>query len=163
MDTEELLRIARETIDKVTFCFAVTVAEGQEANARIIQPSVLREDWSVGFMTNRRCRKVAEMERSGRLTLAYQYDPESAYVVLTGRPQIIDDLDVKRSVWRDESYRWHPGGPEDPDVVLVELVADRIELWNLKRGVAPAPEGLNAVVLRRDGAGWTYGETSPPA
>lgn len=164
MDTKDLLQIARETIGKVTYCFAVTAAAGrEEANARIIQPSALREDWSVGFMTNRRCRKVAEMEASGRLTLGYQYDPEAAYVALLGRPEIIDDVDAKRAVWRDESYRWHPGGPEDPDVVLVELVTDRIELWNLKRGVTPAPEGLNSAVLRRDGDGWVYGETSPPA
>ena len=49
------------------------------------------------------------------------------------------------------------------DVVLIELATERIELWNLKRGVMPAPEGLNSAVLRRDGAGWAYGETSPPS
>ena len=164
MDTKDLLQIARETIGKVTYCFAVTVAAGrEEASARIIQPSALREDWSVGFMTNRRCRKVAEMEASGRLTLGYQHDPEAAYVTLSGRPEIIDDVEAKRAVWCDESYRWHPGGPEDPDVVLVELMTDRIELWNLKRGVTPAPEGLNSAVLQREGDGWVYGETSPPA
>jgi hypothetical protein len=65
MQTNVLLDIARESISKVPFCFAITTGANQEVNARIIQPGALHEDWSVGFMTSRRGRKVAEMERSG--------------------------------------------------------------------------------------------------
>lgn len=45
VDTSALLAIARETI-----------ASGK-----------LRDDWSVGFMTERYYRKVVEMERAGQL------------------------------------------------------------------------------------------------
>ena len=44
------------------------------------------------------------------------------------RSSTIDDVVVKRSVWTDAADRWYPGGPEDPDVVLVELRTTRIEL-----------------------------------
>ena len=125
MDTIALLTVARETIDKVSFCFAITVGEGGEASARVVQTGKLRDDWSVGFMTERYCRKVVEMERAGRLTLAYQYDPEKAYVTLTGRPIIIDDVELKRAVWNPSADRWHPGGPDDPNVVIVRLITDR--------------------------------------
>jgi general stress protein 26 len=160
MDTAALLAIARETIAKVPFCFAITVGESGEASARIVQPGKLRDDWSVGFMTERYCRKVVEMERAGRLTLAYQYDPEKAYVTLAGRPVITDDVALKRAVWSPDSDKWHRGGPEDPNVVIVRLVTDRIELWSSGRDVMPEPKGLSAAVLVHDGAGWRYYTTS---
>lgn len=156
MKVDALLLVARETIAKVRFCFAITVTDDGEANARVVEPGGLRDDWTVRFMTLRSSRKVKEAERSGRLTLAYQYDPEAAYVTLVGRPRIIDDVEVKRAVWRDDAYRWYPKGPGDPNVVLVELATERIELWNLKREVMP---GISAAVLEREGSGWRYGTT----
>ena len=54
METGALLAIARETIDKVPFCFAITVAKNGEANARVVQTGKLRDGWSVGLMTERR-------------------------------------------------------------------------------------------------------------
>ncbi|HEY5724630.1 MAG TPA: pyridoxamine 5'-phosphate oxidase family protein [Methylomirabilota bacterium] len=163
MDTGALLAIARDTVAKVPFCFAITAAENGDANARVIQPGKLREDWSVGFMTNRRCRKVLEMERTGRLTLAYEYDPEKAYVTLLGRPIVIDDVARKRAVWGPDSDRWHPGGPGDPNVVIVELIVDRIEVWSGGRDVMPEPKGLSAAVLVREGSDWRYYATSQPS
>ena len=161
-DTNSLLTIARETIAKVPFCVASTAAENGEVNARVLQPGKLRDDWSVWFVTNRRCRKVVEMERSGRLTLTYQYDPEKAYVTVVGRPVIDNDVVLKRAIWGPASARWHPGGPEDPNVVVVKLIVDRIELWSATRDVMPEPKGLSAAVLVREGSGWRYYATSQP-
>jgi general stress protein 26 len=79
--------------------------------------------------------------------------------MLEGRPTLIDDVEVKRSLWKDNSYRWFPGGPEDPNVVLVELSTERIELWSSGRDVMPEPKGLSAAVLERDNAGWRYSTT----
>jgi len=37
MGAEQLLLIARETIAQVTWCFAISAAEGGEINARLVQ------------------------------------------------------------------------------------------------------------------------------
>lgn len=158
MQTDKLLNIARETIERVPLCFAITV-DNAVAHARIVQPSKLAGDWSVRFLTSRRCRKIDEMQRTGHLTLAYQYDPEGAYVTLEGRPTLIDDVDAKRALWKKDSDRWFTGGPEDPTVVVVELRTERIELWSSGHDVIPEPRGLSAAVLERDGEGWRYGKT----
>jgi general stress protein 26 len=156
MQTDLLLTIARETINEVTYCFAVTAAENGEANARIIQPRKLQDDWTVDFTTSRRCRKYRELTNSGRVTLAYQYDPDKAYVCLAGPVAIIDDVELKRSRWSPEADRWYPKGPEDPDGTIFRLVTERIELWSAVRGVMPEPKGLSAAVLVRDNGGWQY-------
>ena len=161
MDTNLLLQIAREIIDKVPMCFAITVDQDGRANARVVQTSQLSEDWTVRFMTDRRSRKVEEIERSGKMTLAYQFAPENQYVTLVGRATVNDDIEVKNAIWKPSSLRWHPGGPNDPNVVLIDFVAERIELWSSKDGVIPDPlKGLWAAALTREPTGWRHHETS---
>lgn len=83
---------------------AITVGPKGEANARVVQTSKLSDDWTVRFMTDRRSRKAQEIERSGRMTLAYQCDAENSYVVLVGRADIVDDVGVKKAIWNPASY-----------------------------------------------------------
>ena len=70
MDASDLLQIARDVIAKVPMCFAITVDQNGEANARIIQTSRLTDEWTVRFMTDRRSRKVEEIKQSGRMSTA---------------------------------------------------------------------------------------------
>ena len=92
MDTEELLNIAREIVDRQKFCFAITVTSCGEANARIVQPRRLAQDWSVDFATRKTCRKFREIKSYGKLTLAYQDDTDRAYVSLVG--SVVVEADV---------------------------------------------------------------------
>ena len=151
-NVDELLQIAREIIGKTKYCFSITLSDGGEMSARVVQPGPLDDDWRVWYLTSRKSRKVLEIEATGQQLLGYQYDPDGAHVTLHGDTAIIDDLEVKRSVWTEDAYRWYPGGPEDPDVVLVELKATRIELWSAAHKVWP---GISSVVLSRDGDTWS--------
>ncbi|MCL6741425.1 pyridoxamine 5'-phosphate oxidase family protein [Sphingomonas sp. RB56-2] len=159
MEIERLLDLARKLIDELTFCVAVTQAEAGDLNARVVQPLPMRDDWRVDVMTNRRCRKVREIESTGRMTLLYQHDADKSYVTLVGRAEIVEDLELKRAIWQPGHYRWNPGGPEDPATVFARLVPDRIELWSAVHDVMPEPNGYSAAVLVRDGSGWSYSET----
>jgi general stress protein 26 len=159
MQIEQVLQVARETVENVTYCFAITLAGNGEANARIIQPRRLQEDWTADFTTSRRCRKFREIEQTRKVTLAYQHDPEKAYVCLSGPVSIIDDVELKRSRWSAEADRWYPGGPDDPNVVIIRLTTSRIELWNAVQSIMPEPKGLSAAVLVRDRTGWRYLKT----
>ncbi|MCU1752814.1 pyridoxamine 5'-phosphate oxidase family protein [Pseudomonas sp. 6D_7.1_Bac1] len=153
--TESLLHIARSIVAKVPYCMAITATEAGDANARIVEPYSLSEHWSVRFLTGRQCRKVQEMQHTGRMTLSYQCDEDHAYVTLLGQAKVLDhDPALKSTLWRKNSDLWFPGGPFDPDVVVIELRVEQIELWCLKLGVAPPPVGLQAAILKRDGAEW---------
>ena len=159
MDTERLLVLARRLIGELTFCVAVTPGEDGETNARVVQPRPPGEDWTVDVLTNRRCRKVREIERTGKMTLLYQHDADRSYVCLVGHASIEDDRALKRATWSPAHARWNPGGPEDPDTVYARLRPYRIELWSAVHGVTPEPEGYSAAVLVRDGDGWRYAAT----
>jgi general stress protein 26 len=132
-----------------------------DANARAIDTSKLTDEWTVRFMTDRRTRKVGEIARTGRMTLIYHHQVGRAYVTLVGRASIIDDVAVKQASWQPGSFKWHPGGPTDPNVVLIEFVAERIETWNTPGQIVPDPtKGLWAAVLTRDAGGWRCAGTT---
>ncbi len=151
---DRLLTVARRTIRRVRFCVAAGVARTGEVNARVVQPLSLGADWSVSFVTAAWSRKAEEIQRTGRLTLVYQHDREGAYVTLVGRAWIDSDPAARRAVWVADLDQWFPGGSDHPDAVLVRFAADRIELWNHARDVAPEPRGLKAAIVERDGDGW---------
>jgi general stress protein 26 len=159
METERLLDLARKLIGEVTFCVAATHGEEGDVSARIVQPRPLQEDWTVDFLTNRRCRKVREIERSGRMTLLYQHDRDASYVCLVGRAEIVEDRELKRTIWTPAHDRWNPTGPEDPDTVFARLRTERIELWSAVHDVLPPPRGYSAALLLREGEGWRFAAT----
>ena len=159
MDVNRLLQLARKLVDDLTFCVAATTGEGGDVSARIIQPLTLQDDWTVNTITNRQCRKVREIEHSGRMTLLYQHDQDKSYVTLTGRAEIVEDLDLKRSIWKPAHYRWNPEGPDDPATVFVRLHTERIEMWSAAHEVLPPPKGYSAAVLLRQGREWLYSAT----
>ena len=165
MNIDELLKIARELIDRQEFCFAITVAASGEANARIVQPRKLTQDWSVDFATLKTSRKFREIESSGRMTLAYQDNADRAYVSLVGSAVVEDDIELKRTRWaaltpeqKELAMRWNPNGPDDPGWLYIRLVTNRIELWSAARSVMPEPVGYSAAILTRTDSShdWVY-------
>lgn len=164
MSAGNLLSLARATVNAVPTCLAITMDSNGDANARAINTSKLTDDWTVRFMTDRRTRKVGEIARTGRLTLVYHHQVGGAYVTLVGRASIIDDIAVKQAIWQPGSSKWHPGGPTDQNVVLIEFVAERIETWNTPAQIVPDPtKGLWAAVLTRDENGWRCAGTTQEA
>ena len=152
---EQILLVARDTIAKVPNCWVVTADQRGGANARVVQPffSQLDQDgWVVRFLTSGRSRKAAEIASSGRISLGYQYDPEQACVTLVGAASIIVDRGYLHDNWRTEWNTFFPKGPSDVDAVIVEVAVERIEMWNLARGIA-AHHGLRAATLLRAASG----------
>jgi general stress protein 26 len=153
---EQILLVAKDTTAKVPNCWAVTADQRGGANARVVQPfsSQLDQDgWIVRFLTSGSSRKAAEIASSGRITLGYQYDPEQASVTLLGAASIIVDRSYLRDNWRTEWNVFFPKGPSDVDAVVVEVTVERIEVWNLARGIAAPPNGLRAATLLRAASG----------
>jgi general stress protein 26 len=151
---EGVLRAARQIMARVRYCMAVTPAADGGANARVVGPFPPGEDWSVAFVTSAGSRKAAEIERAGRLTLAYQHDASGAYVALVGRARLDADPGSKAEIWIPGLDEWFPAGPDDPDAVVVRFAAERIEVWSQADRIMPEPRGLRAAVLQREDGAW---------
>lgn len=153
---ERSLRIARETLRRTEFCFFITRGAAGEANARVLQPSAPRNDFTIWFGTSPGSRKVAELKRDDRVTLTYE-SPGKGFVSLTGRASVHSELALRRRWWRDTWYAFFPDGPETDDFAVVKFEPSRIEVLHFPARLTPAPFGLKPAILVRDGQGWLLG------
>lgn len=150
MDAHHLLTITRSTLDAVQYCFIITVGEGGRPNARIVQHhKPQNDDLVLWFGTSRASRKAADVRRDSRVTVAFQHDPEIAYVVLHGQAELVDDPELRQHYWLKEWTPFFPGGPTGDDFILIRFVPAHIELMNFNREITPAPFGLQHADLKR--------------
>lgn len=161
--SEDLLAHAREMTQQATWCWVATVANEKEVHTRVVYPYPISSDWHVRFMTDRRTRKVAELRSTKWLTLSYLCDTkeDTGYVNVSGAPTILDSVQLKQELWKESSHLYFPGGPEDPNVVVIDVAIAKIELWNYQRGITPAPLGLSAVCMERLNDGWSVSASWP--
>ena len=156
MDAAKVLKHAREIAELSSAAWAVTQDARHEMSARLVQTVALTEDWQAAFFTNFDTRKVREIESGGRMLMAYHWGEAGSYVTLSGEAQIVSEPVQKAQYWKSSLAEWYPKGPTDPDLALVLLQTDRIEVWSAKRGIMP---GTGAAVLTGDNGGWDLGST----
>ncbi|MFC5742828.1 pyridoxamine 5'-phosphate oxidase family protein [Dyella tabacisoli] len=161
MTPHQYLEQARAIVANCELCFVLTPNDG-EVNARVVQHLKVDDDLSVQFMTSRKTRKIRELTRAGSLSLTFLDEPGRSYVTLGGDAMVSDDPAVKEALWRETLRLWFPEGPHHPDVVAVTCRPRWIELWSLRRGIAPEPKGLNSIRLVQGSHGWETTVTSPP-
>ncbi len=86
------------------------------------------EGFTCYFATSAASGKVREL-RANPAAAAYYCDPTQVHgVTISGRVEVLDDLELRRALWRDPwSIYWR--GPEDPDYVVLRLVPDDVRGW----------------------------------
>ncbi|MBN3928925.1 pyridoxamine 5'-phosphate oxidase family protein [Streptomyces verrucosisporus] len=55
-------------------------------------------------------------------------------MALTGRAQVVDDRAKLEELWNTFAEAWLPGGPENPDAVLLRVDVERAEYWDTPGG-----------------------------
>ena len=152
-----LLAAARETIGAVRYCWVATCAVGGGANARAVLSlagAPGSDEWSRRFLTHRGSRKVAEIRRDPRVTLAYQANTGDAYVALAGTAHLVDDRTEMRSLWQANVVQSFDDAI-DASMIVVRVEVDRIEIH--ARGVTAEPFGHGRTLIERDGDGdWHF-------
>ena len=152
---ERLLAVARETIATVRYCWVCTVGSDGGANARAVRAfpgAAAADEWTRRFLCRRGSRKVPEMQRAPRVTLAYQDGTGDRYVALVGEASVIDDRATMHTLWQGDWDALFPPGFADTNMVVVQVAVNRIEIH--ARGVTAEPFGHGRTWLERDPEGW---------
>jgi len=149
-----LVGLALEIVQAAPYGFVVTAEPAGPPSGRVVQHLEVSAGLVVTFSTSPRSRKAARIAHAGSATYLVEDRPRFAYVSLSGPARLSHDLDERRRLWVEGLRAFFPDGPEGGDFVLVELTAQRIELWSLADGVHPEPYGLVPATLVRDGEGW---------
>lgn len=153
---ERLIEVARATVAEVKNCWLITNGLNGCPTPRVVAPipGVPGErDWTMWILTSSGSRKIEEIKHDDRVTLGYQYDPDSAYVALLGRAAIIDDRAEISRRWKQSWNGVFATGANDLDAVFLKVDIDRMELFSVVRKVTPQPFSKKSASLKRDGCG----------
>lgn len=151
---ERIVEAARAVMQSAEFCFLITVDGSTEPQARLMQPFAPDGEMKVWFGTNPSSRKVAQIRKNPRTTLAYYDKAGPNYVTLSGMARIVDTPAERRKHWRKEWEAFFPGGPEGKNFVAIEFTPQRMELISTTHKIAAEPTSPPAT-LYRTSSGWT--------
>lgn len=84
------------------------------------------------FITARDTRHVADI--GVRPHVALTFSSRSSWVALEGRATVVDDTAKLKELWTTFAEAWLPGGPEDPNAVLLRVDLTDGEYWDTPGG-----------------------------
>jgi general stress protein 26 len=131
MTSEDTRKVAELLKDERFALFTTVAPDG----TLISRPMALQEvefDGDLWFFAERHSRKVAHLTANPQVNVSTS--GSSSWVSLTGHAVVIDDLEKKRRLWNTVVGAWFPGGPEDPDVILLRVDAASAEYWDSPGG-----------------------------
>jgi general stress protein 26 len=92
-----------------------------------VEPSA--EMW---FISVRDSEHVRAIEQRPEVSLTFS--SRDAWVAVYGRATVVDDNAKLAELWNTFAQAWLPGGPEDPNAVLLRVDAERGEYWDTPGG-----------------------------
>ncbi|MGP9538340.1 pyridoxamine 5'-phosphate oxidase family protein [Brachybacterium sp. AOP43-C2-M15] len=79
-----------------------------------------------------------------------------SWLSVAGRARFVEDRSVVEQLWNDGAGAYFPGGPDDPDLGLLEVSGDSAQFWGLPGGkVAGLAQIVKSRVLGDRPAGGT--------
>ncbi len=107
---------------------------GGESGARTVPMARQEVDASaeMWFITARSTEHTRDLAADPRVALSFS--SRSAWVALTGTAYVVDDTAKLKELWNTFAEAWLPGGPEDPEALLIRVDVERAEYWDTPGG-----------------------------
>jgi general stress protein 26 len=123
---KDVAKIA-ELIADAQICMLTTNADGR-LMSRPMAAQKVEFDGDLWFFTKRGGRKVDQIGREPRVNAAFS--SRSSWVSVTGKAEVVHDVEKAKQLWNSGIEAWFPDGPEDPEIVLLKVHADGAEYWD---------------------------------
>jgi general stress protein 26 len=130
---ENLLSAAREIIKDAKTCVLITLDKKSRPMARIMDPFPPESDFTVWFGTNSKSRKIQQLKNNPTVTLYYQDNDASGYVVIHGKAVIVNDKKEKKQRWKKTWEAFYPNKKEG--YLLIKVIPESMEILSYPRGI----------------------------
>lgn len=154
LDLGKILEAVLATVKAQPYCFLITLDESGKPQARMVAAARVEPDLRIWIITSPGTRKVKEIRRDDRATMAFSDNKGEGYATLIGHARLVNDLDQKKTLWKFGFAAFFPGGPEGDDSILIEFVPDRIEVMHFHLKVGTWPWEFKPASLFREGESW---------
>lgn len=134
---DSLLAAARGIMAAARYTTLITLDSTGHPQARAIDPFAPDDAFVVWIGTNRRTRKVGEIQRDPRVTLYYFDAASAAYVTIRGTARVVTDPEETARRWKPEWEAFYPD--RAADYVLIAVTPRRLEIVSEQLGIAGDP------------------------
>lgn len=117
-----------ELLTRFSHGMLVTRTPGGDLRARPLVVAAVDADDDVWFVTKLGSGKVAEILKDSHVCVTFQ--DGARYLSLTGAAVVVYDSDRVEQLWKERWRVWFPGGPGDPQIVLLHVKAESGEYWD---------------------------------
>jgi general stress protein 26 len=118
-----------DVVEKVPICM-MTTRFSSGLRARPLQARPDRDKGTIWFLTDRRAAKDDEIKAFPEICLTFIYPKEKVYLSMSGRASVEQDTARARTLWDEEQQAWWPGGPSDPNVLVICFKPEKAEIWD---------------------------------
>jgi general stress protein 26 len=118
-----------DVVAKARVCMMTTRFSGG-LRARPLEARADRQEGTIWFLTDRRAAKNDEIEAFPEICLTFVYSKEKVYLSITGQASVARDTKRARALWNEEQQAWWPGGPTDPNVLVIRFEPEKAEIWD---------------------------------
>jgi general stress protein 26 len=118
-----------DIIENVGVCMLTTQFVGG-LRARPLEARPDRDAGLIFFVTDIHSAKESEIESMPDVGLVFIDAGDKAYLSITGRACVLRDAYKTKAAWRRTDEVWWPGGPDNPDVCLLQIEPFTAELWD---------------------------------
>ena len=87
------------------------------------------EDFLIYMLTSHSSEKMQQIRINPNVSLYYCKPEEFHTLLLTGTAEEVPDMELKKLIWQDEWEVHWPGGPEDPELVLLKMTPKHAKGW----------------------------------
>jgi general stress protein 26 len=128
-DHQEIADRVWHVIETVGVCMMTTRFEGG-LRARPLEARPDRDKNLIWFLTDRRGLKDDEIGAHSEVGLAFVYPKEKVYLSITGRAFVSQNPSQAKKLWNRDQQVWWPGGPNDPNLLVIRIEPVLAEMWD---------------------------------
>lgn len=121
---------------EIKICMLVT-HDGAALRARPMEACVREQENAVYFLTERESPKHQQIGEDDHVCLAFATPNEGKFLSVSGEARLLNDRPLIRALWKPE-YQAFWRGPEDPAVLVLEVVPAEAQLWRRPGGLIGA-------------------------
>jgi len=117
-------------VKKIRFCVLSNVDVGGAITSRPLTTQEVDDSGRLVYFVHVESALAESLDNDNRVNVSYTDSGDNFYVSFVGTASIRRDPDKAEKLWGTMNEAWFPGGPKDPDLLVLEVDVDRVEYWD---------------------------------
>lgn len=117
----------REVLQKFDTAMLTTVDASGRMHARPMAIAEIEDSGDIVFLTDKHSGKVEEIQGRPQVCVTCQNGWKDTLTVTAGVASVFQDDAKAQKIWRKTYQTWFPGGPNDPNLIMIRVRGEQGE------------------------------------